>query len=73
MNLIIHKSARKYGIADASMLHAVRNMLIVNELDDFTIIIGPDVNGNLIEVGIANKRNGKTIIHAMKARKKYLR
>jgi len=73
LDLIIHVSARKHGITDASMLHAVRNKLFVNELDDFTMIIGPDISGNLIEVGIANKRNGKTIVLAMKARKKYLR
>jgi hypothetical protein len=73
MDLIIHVGARKHGITDESMLHAVRNKLFVVEQDEIVIFIGPDLNGNLIEVGISNKRNGKTIVHAMKARKKYLR
>ena len=73
MDLIIHVSARKHGITDVSMLHAVRYELFFVEQEEIVIFIGPDISGNLIEVGLIKSEYGRTIIHAMKAREKYLR
>ena len=73
MELVIHVGARKHGISDASMLHAVRYELFFVEHEEIVIFIGPDISGNLIEVGLVESEYGRTIIHAMKAREKYLR
>jgi len=55
------------------MLHAVRYELFFVEQEEIVIFIGPDISGNLIEVGLIKSEYGRTIIHAMKARAKYLR
>lgn len=66
----IKESARKHGIADEDILHAVSNRMFVHLLDEATIIVGPDRAGGLLEVGI---NRFEQIFHAMKARKKFLR
>ena len=66
-------SARKHGIADEDMLHALRNAIIEVLDDDIVMIIGPNRHGNLIEVAIIKSKNNYLIIHAMQAREKYLR
>jgi hypothetical protein len=46
----------------------------VDELDDgFTMFIGPDQTGNLLEVGVVDSNDGPIVVHAMAARAKYLR
>ena len=46
----------------------------VDELDDgFTMFIGPDQAGNLLEVGVVDSDDGPIVVHAMAARTKYLR
>jgi hypothetical protein len=66
-------SARKHGIADEDMLHALRNAIIEVLDDDIVMIVGPNRHGNLIEVAIIKSGNNYLIIHAMQAREKYLR
>ena len=66
-------SARKHGIADEDMLHALRNAIIEVLDDDIVMTIGPNRHGNLIEVAIIKSGNNYLIIHAMQAREKYLR
>lgn len=66
-------SARKHGIADNDMLHAYRNPIRVFELDDLIMLIGGDELGRMLEVGIAAAEGIEFIVHAMPARKKFLR
>lgn len=70
-------SARKRGIADEDILHALRNALreYPGQGDyDLTVVVGPAVNGvTLLEVGFDADEDGRiVIVHAMKARSKYL-
>jgi len=56
------------------MIHAFYHPLFVDDPDDgFTIFVGADTSGNLLEVGVIDSINGPIIIHAMAARPKYLR
>lgn len=50
---VILASARKHGIHDDDMLHAYRHPIRVFELDDLTMLIGPDQAARLLEVGVA--------------------
>ena len=72
MDPAILESARKHGIADEDMLHAYRNAVQVFDLDDLTMLIGPDRAAGLLEVGIARAEGIDFIVHAMAARPKFL-
>jgi hypothetical protein len=68
---VIAPSARKHGVSDDDMLHAVRNPVTATYHDDgFTMITGPDRAGNLLEIGTVDAAGdgGLVIVHAMKAR-----
>jgi hypothetical protein len=70
----IAPSARKHGISDDDMLHAFRNPIGAEDLDEgLTMLIGPARDGALLEVGVADSSDGPVIIHADQARAKYLR
>ncbi len=63
-------SALKHGIDVADIDHAERNAIRRIFLDEgLEMLIGPVRNGELLEIGIT--RNTR-IVHAMKARKKFL-
>lgn len=67
-------SARKHGVSDETILHAFNNPILVEDLDEgMTMFIGPDRAGNLYEVGVVSTDEGPIVVHAMKARPKYLR
>ena len=69
----IAPSARKHGITDDDMRHAQRNPIRVEHLDDgLTMFIGPRPDGDLLEVGVVDGDNGPVIVHAMRARARYL-
>jgi len=69
----IAPSARKHGIADDDMRHALRNPVYVAELDEgLTMFIGPARDGTLVEVGVADSDSGQVVVHAMHARPKFL-
>ena len=71
---LIAASARKHGISDGDMTHAFNNPILVDELDDgFTMFVGGDPSGNLLEIGVIDSQDGPIIIHAMPARPNYLR
>lgn len=60
----IHDSARRHGVADHDILHAI----------DRWLIIGPDTAANLIEMVVMITDEGNQIaIHAMPMRDKYAR
>ena len=73
MEPVILASARKHRIADLDMQHAFRNSIRIEILEDCAMHIGPDRNGNLIELGCVSDLDSIFIIHAMLAREKYLR
>jgi len=68
-------SARRHGISDDDIRHAVENSLAGGRSDDetgFAMLVGPDQSGNLIEVGIVVTDEIEYAIHAMRARNHYL-
>ena len=71
---IIADSARKHGVSDEDMLHAYRNPIRVFELDDgFTLVIGANQAAVIFEVGVVDGVQAPVIVHAMRAREKFLR
>ena len=71
---LIATSARKHGIRDDDMIHAFNHPILVDDLDDgFTMFVGADPAGNLLEVGVVDSADGPIIIHAMPARPKFPR
>jgi hypothetical protein len=69
----IAPSARRHGIDDQDMLHAYRNPIRVDELDEeLTMFIGPGRDGTILEIGVADSDAGPVIIHADRARSKFL-
>lgn len=73
MELVIHLSARKHGIADEDIEHAVNcAMSIDDQDDDLRLYLGPARNSELIEVvTVVGSGTIETVIHAMKMRPKY--
>lgn len=70
---IIAPSARKHGIFDEDMLHALRNPIRIEDRDDgFTMFTGGARDGTVLEVGTVDSSDGPVIIHPDRARKKYL-
>ena len=70
----IEASARKHGVGDDDMLHALRNHWQAFETDDpdVTMYIGPASNAEPLEVGVVNDEEGTAVIHAMPAGPKFL-
>ena len=73
MDPVILESARKHGISDADMLHAYRHPVRVFVMDDLVMLVGGDEAGRLLEVGVAEAEGLEFIVHAMPARKRFLR
>ena len=75
MDPLIGASAHRHGIADDDIRHALDNAIHIWELDDgIDMNIGPAHDGTLLEIGLAVDDAGQLIVvHAMKARPKYLR
>lgn len=68
----IADSARKHGIADEDMRHATRvPFRLVAQADDRVLVIGPDRNGNLLEVVVLDPDGDAVIIHADDLRPKF--
>ena len=71
----IHPSARRHGIADDDMLHAIDHSLAVGDVGedpDRWLVIGPDQAGNLLELVVLVTAEGdELIIHAMHLRAVY--
>jgi hypothetical protein len=69
----IYASARRHGIPDEDIEHAVDHALVSGEQDDDKVLhLGPDRAGNLLEVVSVLRDDGSEIaIHAMRMRAKY--
>lgn len=70
----IRESARKHHIADADIRHALRNRLLTARQDNRrNIVLGTARDGQILELVILFPRTNPAVIHAMKARPKFLR
>lgn len=71
----IHPSARKHGIADEDIEHAVENaMAIDDQAEDTRLYLGPARSADLLEVFTVVRGGAPELaIHAMKMRPKYER
>jgi hypothetical protein len=65
----IADSARKHGVADEDIRHAVRYALRVVLHRDQILYIGPDRNARLLEVVVLDEND--VAIHAMQLRPKF--
>jgi hypothetical protein len=71
---IIAESARKHGVSDDDILHAYANPIRIFDLDDgFTMIIGANAAAIVYEIGVVDGIPAPVIVHAMRAREKFLR
>jgi hypothetical protein len=70
----IEASARKHGVSDDDMLHALRHHWRAFETDDpaVTMFIGRSRTTEPLEVGVVSDDEGTAVIHPMKAREKFL-
>lgn len=71
----IHHTARKHGIDDADMVHALRYSLVkIDQSDEMQMRVGPDRSGRLLEIGVLGADgDDPVIIHAMPMRAKFER
>jgi len=71
----IEASARKHGVPNEDMLHAIRHHWRAFETDDpaVTMFIGPSRTAEPLEVGVLIDDDGAAIIHTMKERAKFLK
>jgi hypothetical protein len=69
-------SARRHGVEDADIDHALRHATVIDEVDEDPVrylLIGPDRSGNLLEMIVLDRPQGPAVIHAMSLRAKYCR
>jgi hypothetical protein len=71
----IGEPARKHGVADADILHAVRTAMCRVAIDeDLTMLIGAAADGALLEIGVLDiDGDDPVVIHAMPLRPKFYR
>jgi len=68
----IVEPARRHGIPDNDIWHAVRNPIRHIDEDDMTMIIGAATDGAVLEVGVIDfDDDDSAIVHAMTLRPKY--
>lgn len=69
----IGEPARKHGVADAEIWHAVRNAVRLVPLDeDLVMLIGPKFDGALLEIGVLDMDGSDpVVIHAQLLRPKF--
>ena len=71
---VVLSSARRHGVADEDMLHAIRNAVYSTAQDDgATMLVGPARDAELIEVGVEQVDDLTLVLHAVRpARDKFL-
>ena len=69
----IYRSARKHGIADEDVEHAIEHALVAaDDADDKVLYLGPDRAGNMLEIVTVVRDDGtEIVIHAMPMRPIY--
>jgi hypothetical protein len=71
---IIAASAFKHGLGEEEILHAYKNPIRVWDLGEgFTMMIGANAAAIILEVGYVQGDTAVVIVHAMRAREKFLR
>lgn len=61
-------------MSDQDILHAYANPIRIFELDDgFTMVIGANQAAIIYEIGVIDGQAAPVIVHAMRARDKFLR
>jgi hypothetical protein len=71
---ILAPSAFKHGLVKDEILHAYRNPIRVWDLGEgFTMMIGANHAAIVLEVGYVEGDTATVIVHAMRAREKFLR
>ena len=71
---IIAQSVLKHGLTDEEIPHAYRNPVRVWDLGDgYTMIIGANQTALILEVGDIQGTTAVVIVHAMRARERFLR
>jgi hypothetical protein len=77
MRVEIHGSARKHGVADEDILHAIDHALAIEDIGedpDRWLVLGPDRAINMLEVVVLITAEGTQLaIHAMPMRPIYER
>ncbi len=73
LHVEIYTSARKHGIDELDILHALGHSVASGEQDDGKVLyLGPDRSGNLLEVVSVLRNDGtEIVIHAMRMRRIY--
>jgi uncharacterized DUF497 family protein len=71
----IHSSARKHGVDEEDIEHAIDNAMAIDDQDDDTrLYLGPARNAELLEVVmLVREDDSELVIHAMTMRPKYRR
>ena len=62
----IHRSARRHGVDDDDITHAIAHRLVIDDLGeepDRWLVIGPDRAGNLLEIVVLISSDGDKFIH----------
>jgi hypothetical protein len=69
----IGEPARKHGVDDADIWHAVRTATRrIDVDDDLTMLIGPARDGTPLEIGVLDlSSDDAVVIHAMRLRPKF--
>lgn len=71
---VIAPSALKHGVDEEEILHAYRNPIRAWDLGDgFTMIVGANQAAIVLKVGYIQGSTTVVIVHAMRARAKFLR
>ncbi len=71
---VIAQSAFKHGLTEDEILHAYRSPMRGWDLGDgFTMIIGANQAALILEVGYIQGTTAVVIVHAMRARERFLR
>ncbi len=77
MSVEVHESARKHGVEDRDIQHAIDHALVIEDAGedpDRWLVIGPDRAANLLEVVVlVTAENTQLAIHAMPLRATYRR
>jgi hypothetical protein len=72
----VHPSALRHGVSIEDIEHAVRNAVVIDELEeDLRLYLGPSRSASLLEVIVLVRGDARSVlaIHAMPMREKYRR
>ena len=68
------RSALKHGLKEQDILHAYRHPIRIWDLGDgSTMTVGATATASILEVGSIQGETAVVIVHAMRAREKFLR